>query len=125
TCLKSSSFFSIAGRLSYLRAPRPARLPNPKPTTINSKDSRYERGTTGGQVMTNGVDTSRFAPRKKDPELVFKLGLQGKFIVGYIGTHGMAHALETILDAAREIRAEADGDRFRFLFLGDGSNKAA
>src|SRR5690606_5204998 len=39
-----------AGRLSNLRAPRPARLPNPKPTTINPKDSRYERGTTGGQV---------------------------------------------------------------------------
>lgn len=31
-------------------APRPARLPNPKPTTINPKDSRYERGTTGGQI---------------------------------------------------------------------------
>jgi hypothetical protein len=25
-------------------------LPNPKPTTINPKDSRYERGTTLGQV---------------------------------------------------------------------------
>jgi glycosyltransferase involved in cell wall biosynthesis len=91
------------------------------------RDNLIARGIDGGKifVVTNGVDTSRFAPRKKDPELVFKLGLQGKFIVGYIGTHGMAHALETILDAAREIRAEADGDRFRFLFLGDGSNKAA
>jgi hypothetical protein len=39
-----------AERLSNLRAPRPARLPNPKPTTINLKGSRYERGTTGGQV---------------------------------------------------------------------------
>lgn len=91
------------------------------------RDNLIARGIDGNKifVVTNGVDTSRFAPRKKDPELVFKLGLQGKFIVGYIGTHGMAHALETILDAAREIRAEADGDRFRFLFLGDGSNKAA
>lgn len=25
-------------------------MPNPKPTTINPKDSRYERGTNGGQV---------------------------------------------------------------------------
>ena len=41
-----------AGRLSYLIATRPARLSNPKPTTINPKDSRYERGTTGGQVRT-------------------------------------------------------------------------
>jgi hypothetical protein len=39
-----------AGRLSNLRAPRPARLPNPKPMTIKPKDSRYERGTNGGQV---------------------------------------------------------------------------
>ena len=35
--------------LSNLRAPRLARLSNPKPTAINPKDSRYERGTTGGQ----------------------------------------------------------------------------
>ncbi|MDO9526017.1 MAG: hypothetical protein Q7J57_10870, partial [Gemmobacter sp.] len=33
-----------------LTAPRPTRLPPPKPTTIKSEDSRYERGTTGGQV---------------------------------------------------------------------------
>jgi len=41
--------------LSYLMATRPARLPNPKPTTINPKDSRYERGTTGGQVKCKDV----------------------------------------------------------------------
>ena len=39
-----------AGRLSYLMATRPARLPSSKPTNIKPKDSRYERGTTGGQV---------------------------------------------------------------------------
>ena len=39
-----------AGRSSYLMATRPTRLPNPKPMPINPKDSRYERGTTGGQV---------------------------------------------------------------------------
>ena len=39
-----------AGRLSNLRAPRPARVSNAKPTTIKPKDSRYDRGTTGGQV---------------------------------------------------------------------------
>jgi putative transposase len=39
-----------AGRLSQLMAPRPARLPHPIPTTTNPKDSRFERGTTRGQV---------------------------------------------------------------------------
>ncbi|WP_208394390.1 hypothetical protein, partial [Pseudochelatococcus lubricantis] len=46
-------------------APRPARLPNPKPTTIKPKDSRYERGTTGGQVTDckiTKVDESRSGP---------------------------------------------------------------
>lgn len=31
-----------AERLSYLMASRPARLPHPKPTTIKTKDSRYD-----------------------------------------------------------------------------------
>ena len=52
-----------AGRLSNLRAPRPARLPNPKPTTINPKDSRYDRGTTGGQVSAFGVRAALFRTR--------------------------------------------------------------
>ena len=39
-----------AGRLNYLKPPHPTRLPHPKPPNIKPKDSRYERGTTGGQV---------------------------------------------------------------------------
>ncbi|MEY8827536.1 hypothetical protein AB9K34_03830, partial [Sedimentitalea sp. XS_ASV28] len=44
-----------AERLSNLRAPRPARLPKPKPMIIKIKpaDSRYERGTEGGQVSVH------------------------------------------------------------------------
>ncbi|WP_323042713.1 transposase [Gemmobacter sp.] len=49
--------------MSTLRAPPPARLPNPKPTTIKPKDSRYERGTTGGQVTGR---KSRGKPVKHD-----------------------------------------------------------
>ncbi len=43
-----------AGRLSNLRAPRPASLPSPKPTTIKPRTLVYERGTTGGQVTWIG-----------------------------------------------------------------------
>jgi hypothetical protein len=46
-----------AGRLSNLRTPRSARLPNSKPTAIKPKDSRYERGTTGGQVKRTRFGT--------------------------------------------------------------------
>ena len=43
-------------------------MPNPKPTNINPKDSRYERGTTGEQVTTN-----KFSPevRERAVRLVF------------------------------------------------------
>jgi hypothetical protein len=76
-------------------------------------------------VVTNGVDISKFSPRPKDDELVQQYGLQGKFVAGYIGTHGLAHALETLLDAAEIVQAMPQGDRFRFVLLGEGANKAS
>jgi glycosyltransferase involved in cell wall biosynthesis len=84
-----------------------------------------ERGVDGGKihVVTNGVDLSRFSPRPKDPELEARRGLEGKFVAGYIGTHGMAHALETILEAAAEIRRRPDGAGYRFILLGNGARK--
>lgn len=73
------------------------------------------------EVVTNGVDISRFKPLPKDGELVKQLGLEGKFVVGYVGTHGMAHALETLLEAADIMRYED----IVFLFVGDGARKQA
>jgi Glycosyltransferase len=85
-----------------------------------------DRGIDSGkiEVITNGVDLSRFQPRAKDAALLRELGLAGKFVAGYVGTHGMAHGLETLLEAARLLDQESDGDRFRVLFLGDGASKA-
>ena len=75
-------------------------------------------------VTTNGVDLSRFQPMAKDEALVSVLGLEGKFVAGYIGTHGMAHALETLLEAAGEIANDPRGKDIHLLFLGDGAEKA-
>ncbi len=75
------------------------------------------------EVVTNGVDTSRFRPQPKDAELLARLGLQGKFVAGYIGTHGLAHGLETILEAADHLRRQPGGDVYRFILLGDGARK--
>ena len=90
------------------------------------RDNLIGRGIDGDKihVVTNGVDISRFNPRAKDAELVHTLGLEGKFVAGYIGTHGMAHALETLLEAAAKLKARPDGDRYRILLLGDGARKA-
>lgn len=75
-------------------------------------------------VITNGVDLSQFGPQPKDAELLTQLGLQGCFVAGYIGTHGMAHGLDTLLQAAQQLQHHPDGALIRLLFLGDGAKKA-
>ena len=40
-------------------APRPARLPSPKPTTFTPKDFRHERGITGGGQIRANAPTQR------------------------------------------------------------------
>lgn len=90
------------------------------------RTSLIQRGVNGDKihVVTNGVDIDRYFPREKDTLLVQKYCLQDKFVAGYIGTHGLAHALDTVLDAAKALKAAPDGERFRFILLGDGANKA-
>ena len=85
------------------------------------------RGIDGAkiQVVTNGVDLSRFRPMERDAELAERFGLTGKLVAGYIGTHGMAHALETVLEAARRMAALPEGRELRFVLLGDGAQKQA
>lgn len=94
--------------------------------TESFKHTLMRRGIDGGkiEVVTNGVDISRFSPRQKDDELTRQLGFEHCFIAGYIGTHGMAHALHTLLDAAEQLRAIPDGRDVRLLLLGDGARKA-
>ena len=72
------------------------------------------------EVVTNGSNMELFYPREKDPELVKKLGLEGKFVVGYIGTHGMAHSLDFIVKSLEKIQEDPD---IHFLFIGDGAMK--
>ena len=94
--------------------------------THSFKRNLISRGVDADKVVvvTNGVDASRFRPQHRDEELAAQLGLQGKFIAGYIGTHGLAHGLDTLLEAARQLQDNPKGDDIRFLFLGDGANKA-
>lgn len=91
------------------------------------RTSLIQRGVNGDKihVVTNGVDIGRYSPKEKDTLLVQQYCLQDKFVAGYIGTHGLAHALDTVLDAAKALKAAPDGERFRFILLGDGASKAA
>lgn len=77
------------------------------------------------RVVTNGVDLSRYARLPKDAELLDQLGLGATFVAGYVGTMGMAHALDTVLDAAALLKDSPEGGNVRLLIVGDGAEKAA
>lgn len=72
-------------------------------------------------VIENGVETELFSPDKDGAVLRKSHGLDGRFVVSYIGTIGYAHGLDIILQAARrlhEILPEA-----LFLLVGEGAEK--
>jgi glycosyltransferase involved in cell wall biosynthesis len=73
-------------------------------------------------VVTNGADLELFAEPVRDAALAAELGLTGKFVAAYVGTHGMAHALSTVLQAADRLR---DRDDIRFLLVGSGAEQAS
>ncbi|PIB92158.1 glycosyltransferase family 4 protein [Caulobacter sp. FWC2] len=91
------------------------------------RDNLTRRGVDGAKihVVTNGADLTRFAPIPRDAELARSHGLTDKFVAGYIGTHGMAHALDTLLEAAARLEAHPEGQSVRLLMLGDGATKQA
>jgi putative colanic acid biosynthesis glycosyltransferase WcaI len=72
-------------------------------------------------VVENGVDTILFNKREPDPVLRNALGTEGKFVVSYIGTMGLAHGLETALEAASLLREKAPD--VVFLLVGEGAEK--
>ena len=59
-------------------------------------------------VIKNGADLSLYKPLAGKNTLAESLGLEGKFVAAYFGTHGMAHHLETILDAAQRLRDHSE-----------------
>jgi colanic acid biosynthesis glycosyl transferase WcaI len=74
-------------------------------------------------VVENGVETDLFVPQSQAANCVLRrqLGAEGKFLVGYAGTMGMAHGLETLLDAAT--RLQAQNPNVMFLLVGEGAEK--
>lgn len=70
-------------------------------------------------VVKNGVNKELFQPMEKDGALQTELGLHGKTVIGYIGTHGMAHKLDFILKCAQRLK----GSDYHFLFLGEGAER--
>jgi glycosyltransferase involved in cell wall biosynthesis len=59
----------------------------------------------------------------KDKDLLERHGLPGYFVAGYIGTHGMAHGLDTLIDAAALLQESRRGANVRLVMVGDGADR--
>ena len=71
-------------------------------------------------VVQNGVETKLFSPGDGST-LLRDLNLEGKFIASYIGTLGLAHGLQTLVEAAETLqRIEPN---VLFLLLGEGADR--
>lgn len=92
--------------------------------TESFREILVRRGLPADKVVTvtNGVDLDDFKPGPADPALRGELGAAGKFLVLYIGAHGISQALKSILDAARILLPKDD---ILFVFIGEGAEKAA
>ena len=73
------------------------------------------------KVITNGVNLDNLAPFDGNSNLKDSLEIQNKFCIGYIGTIGMAHKIDILVDLAKKIELSEYSNVFHILIIGDGS----
>jgi colanic acid biosynthesis glycosyl transferase WcaI len=91
--------------------------------TTAFKKNLTSRGVPAAKISVciNGVDTSQFSPTPKNDQLATELGISpNQFVIGYLGTHGMAHGLQNVLHTAEKLKQHPD---ILFLFVGAGAER--
>jgi colanic acid biosynthesis glycosyl transferase WcaI len=73
-------------------------------------------------VIHNWADCSTLAPGPKDNAFARAHGLHDRFVVMHAGNIGLSQNLDVVLETAERLRAH---DGIRFVFVGDGSQRAA
>jgi glycosyltransferase involved in cell wall biosynthesis len=82
-------------------------------------DYYVERGIPREQIsfLPNGADTDVLKPLPLDEEYAERMGVSGKKVFTYAGTHAFYHGLEVLVEAARLLRHRRD---IAILLVGEG-----
>jgi glycosyltransferase involved in cell wall biosynthesis len=97
--------------------------------TESFRQNIIARGIPAEKVYTipNGADIEFWKPpdtpsnsTSTSTTLRHRLGLQGRFVVLYIGAHGISQALGNIVKSAQHLQ---DDERIQFVFVGEGAEK--
>lgn len=88
------------------------------------REKLLQRGVPADKisVVTNGVDLDAWRPAPPDDAMLDLHNSRGKFVCAYVGTIGMAHGLDVVLDAAEELQQRED-DSIVFWLVGDGARR--
>jgi colanic acid biosynthesis glycosyl transferase WcaI len=74
------------------------------------------------RVIPNGILPEHFSLRGQREATRKQHGWTNRFVVMYLGTHGLSQKLETVVGAARLLKNRQD---VHFVFVGEGARKSA
>jgi glycosyltransferase involved in cell wall biosynthesis len=80
-----------------------------------------DRGARRVTFISNGADPTAFSASIDRIAVRAQYGLGDRFVASFVGTLGMAHGLDTVLDAAEILRTRED---VLFWLVGDGARRA-
>jgi glycosyltransferase involved in cell wall biosynthesis len=88
----------------------------------HSKEYMISRGMEPKKFryIPNGIALEEVSRNEALPESIIKLIPKNKFLVGYVGTLGIANALDYLMESALYLRDNKD---IHFLLVGKGSEK--
>ncbi len=91
-------------------------------TAAGQKRRLVKQGVPRGKIVhiSNGVDTQLFHPNGAQSNFKREHGLEGKFVVFYGGTLGMAHGLDSVVEAAGLLSDEPD---IQVVLAGGGAER--
>lgn len=89
------------------------------------KNNLIERGISASKikVVTNGVARDFVFSDTNVNKPIQNTDFHDTFVVGYIGTIGMAHSLETLVHAAEYLTLHHPQEKVLIFIMGDGANK--
>ena len=73
-------------------------------------------------VTPNGVDPEMFSPEKRGDDVRQRLGLEERFVIGWVGSFRKFHGLDMALEAMKTIESEIP--EATLLLVGDGLERA-
>lgn len=86
------------------------------------REKLIEKGINSDKIwfVPNGADLDIFQPGENDNWVKEKYSLGDKFVVTYLGAHGVANHLVTLIEAAKKLMDRQD---IVFMLIGDGMQK--